>query len=292
VSRTVSGTVTKFLVDPNGILPQVIAEMDASGNITSYYVYDGIGLVAKITASGNVYYYHYDGIGTTIAMTDSSGNIVNKYAYDEFGNLLNSVEAISNPFLYVGQYGVMDDDNGLLYMRARYYDPEVGRFISKDPIGYEGGLNLYGYGSNNPENLVDPTGLSYIVFARTGRMGRISVFAGGESGREPPRLLFDFSAGNRGRNPWPTGSYPFLIHLPHLDECGPNTRFGSYGNFVFDVPGHTGMGVHSGHANEGGIWYSTDGCIRISDEAMRSIYALHFGGDRLQRITVIEYYAY
>ena len=53
----------------------------------------------------------------------------------------------------------MDEGNGLLYMRARYYDPEVGRFISKDPIGFAGGLNLYGYAGSNPINFVDPLGL-------------------------------------------------------------------------------------------------------------------------------------
>jgi hypothetical protein len=53
----------------------------------------------------------------------------------------------------------MDEGNGLFYMRARYYDPEVGRFITKDPIGFAGGLNLYGYVANNPVNSIDPSGL-------------------------------------------------------------------------------------------------------------------------------------
>jgi RHS repeat-associated protein len=131
------------------------------------YVYDGMGLVAKMTPSGNKYFYHFDGIGNTIAMTDSNGNMVNKYAYDEFGNLLNAVEGISDPFLYVGQYGVMDEDNGLLFMRARYYDPVVGRFISKDPIGYLGGINLYAYAGNNPIKNIDPLGLVEMDCKRT-----------------------------------------------------------------------------------------------------------------------------
>jgi len=114
-------------------------------------------LVAKIS-DWNVYYYHYDGIGSTVAMSDSSGNMVNKYSYDEFGNLINAEETITNPFLYVGQYGVMEEENGLLYMRARYYDPEVGRFINKDPIGFWGGINFYTYVQNNPVNNIDPDG--------------------------------------------------------------------------------------------------------------------------------------
>jgi len=97
-------------------------------------------------------------------MTDLSGNMVNKYSYDEFGNLINAEETIPNPFLYVGQYGVMDEENGLLYMRARYYDPEVGRFINKDPIGFEGGVNFYAYVENNPINEIDPKGFQAIIF--------------------------------------------------------------------------------------------------------------------------------
>jgi RHS repeat-associated protein len=92
-------------------------------------------------------------------MTDSSGNIVNKYAYDHFGQVIGSEETVPNAFKYVGQYGVMDEGNGYLFMRARYYDPETGRFISKDPIGLAGGINQFAYVGNNPINSVDPLGL-------------------------------------------------------------------------------------------------------------------------------------
>lgn len=65
-------------------------------------------------------------------MTDSTQAIVNKYSYDPFGNLsANSVENVPQPFKFVGQYGVMTEPNGFYYMSARYYDPEVGRFISE-----------------------------------------------------------------------------------------------------------------------------------------------------------------
>ena len=59
----------------------------------------------------------------------------------------------------------MDDKNGLLYMRARYYDPDVGRFITKDPIGFGGGVNLYGYVGGNPINFIDPSGLANVIDA-------------------------------------------------------------------------------------------------------------------------------
>lgn len=71
----------------------------------------------------------------------------------------NSSEAIANPFKYVGRFGVMTDAGDLLYMRARYYAPSIGRFINKDPIGFAGGMNLYGYVGNNPTTNIDPLGL-------------------------------------------------------------------------------------------------------------------------------------
>ena len=130
-------------------LPSVLAETDSFSAITAYYVY-GLGLISKIEGS-NAYFYQYDGLGSTVAITDKTGVVKNKYAYDDFGNLAtNSTETIFNAFKYVGQYGVQTDAPDLLYMRARYYSPSIGRFINKDPIGLTGGMNLYGYVGGNP----------------------------------------------------------------------------------------------------------------------------------------------
>jgi RHS repeat-associated protein len=158
VGKIVDGVQTNYLIDPNGVLPQVLAEMDENNNLIAFYVYDGAGLVAKVTPASEYYFYHYDGLGSTVAITDSSAQIVNAYAYSPYG-LVGAQETISNPFTYVGRFGVMAESHGLYYMRARYYDPEVGRFINKDPIGYEGGINLYGYVGGNPTHWVDPLGL-------------------------------------------------------------------------------------------------------------------------------------
>jgi RHS repeat-associated protein len=189
ITKTLGGNVTNYTWDLNDMLTQLtsggntytyrydglgnrvariensvekryvsgLAETDASGNITAYYVY-GLGLISKITPSNQSYFYHFDGIGSTVGISDSSGNMVNKYAYDAFGKVLAQDEGIPNPFKYVGGFGVMDEGNGLFYMRARYYDPEVGRFINKDPIGFAGGLNLFQYVANNPVNKIDPEG--------------------------------------------------------------------------------------------------------------------------------------
>ena len=138
-----------------------MAEADASNNITRKYIY-GRGLLSVATHSAR-YFYHFNGNGNTTALSDINQNIVNSYGYDPFGSVLTQQEAIAQPFKFVGQYGVMAEPNGLYYMRARYYDPSVGRFMSEDPIGFDGGdVNLYAYVLSNPIMNVDPSGLDPI----------------------------------------------------------------------------------------------------------------------------------
>jgi RHS repeat-associated protein len=112
-----------------------------------------------VTPTDQTYCYHFNAIGSTIATTDQNQNIMNAYSYDAFGNVVAQTEVQPQPFKFVAQHGVMTESNGFYYMRARYYDPNVGRFISEDPIGFEGGINLYSYTANNPINFIDPSGL-------------------------------------------------------------------------------------------------------------------------------------
>ena len=90
-------------------------------------------------------------------MTDAStsANITHKYQYDDFGKVLQSEESDANPFQYIGQHGVMYEAEGLSFMRARYYDESIGRFLSEDPIW---SVNLYPYADNNPITGIDPSG--------------------------------------------------------------------------------------------------------------------------------------
>ena len=150
-----NGQVTRYLYDAAGNL---LAEADATNTITRSYVY-GQGLLAMSTPDGQVSTYHFDGTGHTIALTDAFQNLLNAYAYSPYGLLVNQSETLPQPFRYAGRYGVFTEPHGLLYMRARYYDPAIGRFILEDPSGFAGGdVNLYRYASNNPINFVDPTG--------------------------------------------------------------------------------------------------------------------------------------
>ena len=156
------GVVTRYVLDRNSPLAQVLAETDSSGNVIYYYIY-GLGLVSRIDAGGNAQFYHYDSRGSTIALTDAGGNITEAYAYDPFGRPING-QLSDNRFRYLGRHGVMDEENGLLYIRARYYSTKRGRFITKDPTTGKDGdsqsMNRYIYALNNPVRLIDISGLS------------------------------------------------------------------------------------------------------------------------------------
>jgi len=156
ITATRDTVTTRYIYDPAGNL---LATADANNTILSYFIH-GQGLLAMVTPTDQTYCYHFDGTGNTIAMTDNSQYSVNSYAYTPFGILLEEQETVPQPFKYVGQFGVMAEPDGLYYMRARYYDPQVGRFISEDPIGFGGGdVNLFAYVLNNPIMFVDPWGL-------------------------------------------------------------------------------------------------------------------------------------
>jgi RHS repeat-associated protein len=166
VTGTVYGTgtgTTFYMVNPLANLSQILMETDEQGHAKAYYVY-GLGLIGREDAAGNYSIYHFDRRGSTTVLTNVYGNVTDRYTYGVYGELLVQEGATPNPFLYNGRDGVMTDPNGLYYMRARYYNPDIKRFINRDVVtgNIANGqtLNRFAYVNGNPISYVDPFGLS------------------------------------------------------------------------------------------------------------------------------------
>jgi RHS repeat-associated protein len=177
----------RYVQDPNAALSRVLEEHDEKGRIIARYIY-GMGLIGreemrghnKFSGYGKLSIYHFDSRGNTIALTDEHGHITDRYAYDPYGRLLGHHDGDrdhyhayhhgrhydhheTNPFTFCGQFGVMDDGNGLYFMRTRYYAPALMRFVQRDVL-YRGSVystqsaNRYGYVEGNPVLRSDPNG--------------------------------------------------------------------------------------------------------------------------------------
>ncbi len=149
---------TNYLYDGNG--DNVIEEVDNGGSVLARYT-EGTSTDDEPLSelrSGTTSYYEQDGLGTVSSLSSSAGALANTYTYDSYGKRTTSTGSLTNPLQYTGRD--LDSETGLYYNRARYYDPTSGRFISEDPIGFDGGGNFYSYALNNPINLRDPSGNS------------------------------------------------------------------------------------------------------------------------------------
>ena len=154
--KKVDGYSTRYVYDGD----HVIAEYDGNNNLLRKYIY-GPGIdqpVCMIEESDSeTYYYHYDALGSVVALSDSSGDTVQTYEYSVYGQV--AVEDINhpNPYMFAGRR--FDIEIGLYYNRARYYNPFIGRFLQADPIGYNDSMNLYAYCGNSPISRTDSSGL-------------------------------------------------------------------------------------------------------------------------------------
>lgn len=168
--------VFRYIYDGEDIL----MDYDGTNQLLAYYAH-GPGIdeplimerFSVIPAQAGIYFYLTDGLGSITELTDSTGQVVQSYLYDSFGNLkvfddtgsLIPNSSLLSPHTYTGRE--YDPESGLYYYRRRYYDPNIGRFLSEDPLGgfinTPQSFNPYLYGSNNPLVFTDPFGLGDIA---------------------------------------------------------------------------------------------------------------------------------
>lgn len=159
--KIIGGTTTTYYYYSD----QLIQETDNNG-ITTEYIYAGGRdyRLAMINSSGT-YYYHMNTIASVVGMSNEAGQVVERYEYTPYGtpfiydNDYNELAAsqIGNKFFFTGKE--LDDESDLYYSRSRYYSHILGRFLQRDPISYQDGMNLYQYVGSNPTNYLDPLGL-------------------------------------------------------------------------------------------------------------------------------------
>ena len=145
-----NGNISRFVFSGR----EIVSELDDGWSL-KHSTIRGHELLAHKEVTGKSYYYVNNAHGDVLGLLDNAGAMVNRYQYDAFGNTVEAVENVKNRFRYAGEQ--YDQVTGQYYLRARFYNPVVGRFTQEDT--YRGdGLNLYAYVSNNPIKYVDPSG--------------------------------------------------------------------------------------------------------------------------------------
>lgn len=151
IDKTINSVSTSYLYD--GF--KVVRELSGTASIADLLVL-GLDEVFTRTDGSGAFAHLRDGLGSTLALTNSAGAVQTSYTYEPFGQTSATGSTSSNSSQYAGRE---NDETGLYYYRARYYSPALQRFISADPIGIAGGINLYAYVDNDPITHTDPFGL-------------------------------------------------------------------------------------------------------------------------------------
>lgn len=147
---------TYFLYD--GSRP--VAEYNSTGTLTATHTFGADGLVSRRSVTGTpaTTFYTFDERGNVAQRLNITATVQNTDLYDSYGSRTGTVSQ-PDPWGYEAQAGYYTDvETGLLLLTHRFYDPNMGRFLTRDPMGYDGGINLYGYTRNDPVNESDPDG--------------------------------------------------------------------------------------------------------------------------------------
>jgi RHS repeat-associated protein len=163
IGQTVNSTETNYLWDEQSRYGDVVLETDSGGNALASYVLADTRLVSQERGSTS-HYYLTDGQHSVRALSNSSAVTTDTYDYTAFGTSYQENGLTTNPYRFTGQQ--YDGATGLYSLRARFYDPSAGRFLSRDtwPINVNNPieLNRYGYTANNPINAFDPSGYELV----------------------------------------------------------------------------------------------------------------------------------
>jgi RHS repeat-associated protein len=176
VGQTVPTGTYQYQNDTASRLPVVLSESGPDGNIDYLY---GHSLVSE-TSSAFQYFYQTDGLGSAASLTDGTGSLKATYSFDPWGKLLTPVDPLGTKNKYKFTSEALDPGTGLYYLRARVYDPTLGRLLAKDPksgfINLPTSLNRYSYALSNPTSLRDPSGQSSIDTEASGQLGNMGQF--------------------------------------------------------------------------------------------------------------------
>ncbi len=160
VKRVVTGETVDTVVYhylPSGVL---LFTTDIGGNVIEDHIFAGGTLLATYkTDMADLIFYYGDMQGNVRFIADDTGAPLVKYDYLPYGQVSSSVADYENPFTMNGLLGVQDEGNGIFCMGKRFYDASSARFLSRDPLGFDAGHNLYAFGKANPATYADPTGM-------------------------------------------------------------------------------------------------------------------------------------
>ena len=161
-TQFVGGPSIFFIYDGDMLLGEVPSLGGGVTSVSAAYTWGAAGLISERlnpgTANARSLWYHYGPQGETRQLTNSAGAVVDTYNYTAYGVPISATGSDPNPFRYGGQVGYYTYSNGLVLCGARWYNPDMGRWIRRDPAGYSGGANLFEYCGSDPVNCIDPSG--------------------------------------------------------------------------------------------------------------------------------------